>query len=67
MRPWISPKLLEQGRNAVEIAPAQFEEVDIGGDDTVRCLKNGLWLRNDERGAYAVVLSVSDEYGSAAS
>ena len=57
-------KLLEQSRNAVEIAPAQYEDVAIGGGETVRCLKNGLWLLDDERGAYAVVLAMNDEYGS---
>jgi hypothetical protein len=57
-------KLLEQSRNAVEIAPAQYEDVDIGAGEVVRCLKNGLWLLEDGRGAYAVVLAQNDEYGS---
>jgi hypothetical protein len=56
-------KLLEQGRNAVEAAPAQYEDVDIGAGETVRCLKNGLWLARDETAAYAVVLSQHDNYG----
>lgn len=56
-------KLLEQSRNAIEVAPAQYEDVDIGAGEIVRCLKNGLWLRRDERAAYAIVLSQKDEYG----
>lgn len=55
-------KLLEQSHGAVEVAPAQFEDVDIGGGETVRCLKNGLWLLHDERGPYVVVLSRLTEY-----
>lgn len=56
-------KLLEQGHGVVEIAPAQFEEVDLGGGDTKRCLKNGLWLLRDEHGPYSIVLSQHDDYG----
>lgn len=55
-------RLLDRTHGAIEIAPAQLEDIDIGGD-TVRCLKNGLWLLRDERGPYAVVLSQSPEYG----
>jgi hypothetical protein len=40
-------KLLEQSRSAIEAAPAQYEDVDIGAGETVRCLKNGLWLLRD--------------------
>jgi hypothetical protein len=54
-------KLLEQSHGAIEVAPAQFEDIDIGGE-TIRCLKNGLWLLKDERGPYAVVLSQHDDY-----
>ena len=57
-------KLLEQGRNALEAAPAQYEEVDIGRGETVRCLKNGLWLLRDEGVAYAALLSQSNDYGT---
>lgn len=56
-------KLLEEGRNSVEAAPAQFEDVDIGQGETVRCLKNGLWLLREAAGAYAVVLAQHDDYG----
>jgi len=56
-------KLLEHGHGAVEVAPAQFEDIDIGGAETKRCLKNGLWLLRDEHGPYAIVLSQQDNYG----
>jgi hypothetical protein len=56
-------KLLESTRGGLEVAPAQFEDVDIGGGETVRCLKNGLWLRREGEAPYAVVLSQHDNYG----
>lgn len=55
-------KLLEQSRSATEIAPAQFEEVDIGQNESVRCLKNGLWLLRDGDLPYAVVLAQVEDY-----
>jgi hypothetical protein len=56
-------RLLEQARSAIEIAPPQYEEVDIGRGETVRCLKNGLWLLKDGTESYAVVLSKVEDYG----
>jgi hypothetical protein len=58
-------RLLEQSQSALEVAPAQFEQVDIGGGDTRQCLKNGLWLLRDDGGPYAIVLSQRDDYGQA--
>ena len=55
-------KLLEQSRGAAEIAPAQFEEVDIGEGGAVRCLKNGLWLLRDGEMPYVVTLAQIEDY-----
>jgi hypothetical protein len=55
-------KLLEQGHSAVEAAPAQYEDVGIGDGETVRCLKNGLWLTTDSHGPYAIVLVQKNDY-----
>jgi hypothetical protein len=60
-------RLIEQGRNAVHAAPPQYEEVDIGRGDTVRCLKNGLWLLRDADVPYAAVLGQTENYGQGAS
>jgi len=60
-------KLLERSRSAVQVAPAQFEDIDIGAGETVRCLKNGLWLLREGDAPYAVVLSQHREYGSPSS
>ena len=42
---------------AVPIAPAQYEELDIGEEAPVKCLYNGLWLCRKDALRYAVVLS----------
>jgi hypothetical protein len=55
-------KLLETTGGAVEVAPAQFEDVDIGFGETVRCLKNGLWLLRGGAAPYTVVLSQHQHY-----
>jgi hypothetical protein len=56
-------KLLEQGRNAVEAAPAMFEDVDIGEGEVVHCLKNGVWFLRDGELPYSVVIAQHDDYG----
>ena len=56
-------KLLARTHGAIEIAPPQYEEVDIGRGESVRCLKNGLWLLKDGAEPYAVVLSRLENYG----
>jgi len=56
-------KLLERSRHGAEIAPPQFEDVDIGHGEAVRCLKNGLWLLRGGSEPYVVVLSQQNEYG----
>ena len=58
--------LMKSGEWAPTIAPAQYEDVDVGDDRPVRCLKNGLWLCVDGDLRYAVVLSFHREYGQEA-
>jgi cell division protease FtsH len=49
---------------AVTAAP-EYEEVDIGEDESVRCLKVGLWLLADEESKFAVLLAPSTFHGRA--
>jgi hypothetical protein len=56
-------KLLDQGHYPVEAAPAQYEDVNIGGGETIPSLKNGVCLLHDHGVAYAVVLAQQDDYG----
>lgn len=56
-------RLTTDGQDAVSISAAQFQDVDIGENEPVRCLSNGLWLNRHEGLRYAVVLSFHREYG----
>ncbi len=45
------------------IAPLQFDEIDIGEQEPVRCLKCALWLVRDPAAPHAVLLSEVQRYG----
>jgi ATP-dependent Clp protease adapter protein ClpS len=55
--------LTRDGRGARAIAPAQYQDVDVGEGAPVKCLNNGLWLCRTGDMGYAVVLSSHREYG----
>lgn len=57
--------LTRDGQRAITISAAQYQDIDIGEDDPIKCLNNGLWLnRNQDRDLrYAVVLSGHREFG----
>jgi ATP-dependent Clp protease adapter protein ClpS len=54
--------LTRDGRNATAVAPAQYQDVDVGESAPVKCLVNGLWLCRTDGLRYAVVLSSHREY-----
>jgi len=43
--------------------PPQYEEVDIGDEQPVRCLKNGIWFLRQEANKYAVLLTPAGRHG----
>ena len=49
-------------KDAHAIAPAQYDDVDIGETEPVKCLHNGLWLCVAEDLRYAALLSSHREY-----
>jgi AAA+ superfamily predicted ATPase/ATP-dependent Clp protease adapter protein ClpS len=55
--------LTAEGSHACTIAPAQFQDVDIGTEQAARCLNNGLWLCEEGDLRFAVVLSFHREFG----
>lgn len=56
--------VMERDRSARRVGPLQYQEIDIGEREPVRCLKNALWLLVEEGTRYAVLLSHSDgRYG----
>jgi hypothetical protein len=60
-------KLLERSHSAVRGAPEQYEEVEIGEGETVRCLKNGVWFRREGEIPYVVMLALHEGYGQGSS
>jgi AAA+ superfamily predicted ATPase len=55
--------LLVDGHSPAFSVPPEYEEVDIGGQEPVRCLKNGLWFLEEKGNKYAVLLSPSGRLG----
>jgi len=55
--------LLVDGHSPAVSVPPEYEEVDIGEDQPVRCLKNGLWFLEQGSSRYAVLLSPAGTYG----
>jgi chromosomal replication initiation ATPase DnaA len=43
--------------------PPQYEEVDVGDAEPVRCLKNGLWFLEQGDNKFAVLLAPAGHYG----
>ena len=55
--------LLVDGHSPAVSVPPQYEEVDIGEAEPVRCLKNGLWFLNEAGNRYMVLLTPATKYG----
>lgn len=57
--------LTDEPHNPAVAVPPQYEDVDVGEEQPVRCLKTGLWLMQREGSKYAVLLSrsMSMQYG----
>ncbi len=55
--------LLQSANDPVALAPAHYEEIDVGEDEPVRCLENGLWLLERDGIRLAVYLTTRQEYG----
>lgn len=56
--------LMVEGHSPVVTAAPRYEEVDVGEDQPVRCLQNGLWLLSGKDGVrFAVLLAPASECG----
>ncbi|WP_290541541.1 ATP-dependent Clp protease adaptor ClpS [Aestuariivirga sp.] len=55
-------KLMSQSRSPSMIAQAEYEDLDIGSGEPVKCLRNGFWLLHDNDMPYVVVLSEHREF-----
>ncbi|HEY7448396.1 MAG TPA: hypothetical protein VH702_09615, partial [Vicinamibacterales bacterium] len=58
-------QLFAPGPFPVDLGPLQHDEVDVGDDLPVRCLKTGLWLARQNDLPFAVLLGPSIRFGQA--
>jgi hypothetical protein len=55
--------LLTRGPFPIDLSPLQHDEVDIGDDQPVRCLKNGLWLSKEGDLPFALLIAPGNRFG----
>ncbi len=48
-----------------ESVPPQYEEIDVGDEQPVRCLKNGLWFLEQDQNKFVLLLTPSFRHGIA--
>lgn len=60
-----SAMMVHDEHNPPVAVPPQYEEVDIGEETPVRCLKQGFWLLEQKGTRFALLLSPAMEYGQA--
>lgn len=58
-------KLMVRDRSACTITQAEFEDMDIGAAEPVKCLRNGLWLLRDGDMPYVAVVSEHRDFDKA--
>jgi ATPase family associated with various cellular activities (AAA) len=58
--------LLAPGPFPVEVGPLQHDEIDIGDDTPVRCLRTGVWLASRSGVPFALLLGPSIRHGQSA-
>ena len=53
----LSGCLVDNPHNPAVSVPPQYEEVDVGDEEPVRCLKNGLWILRQGETKFVVLLA----------
>lgn len=56
--------MITEASMLVEIGPLQHEDVDIGEEEPIRCLTNGLWLAREKDLPFAVLLVPAMDFTS---
>ncbi len=56
------PQLVTPGAYAAVVGPLQYEEEDLGNEQSVRCLKTGLWLCAEGKEPFAVLAAPVKRY-----
>ena len=57
-----SELLVRDRNNPAQSVPPLYEEIDVGEDQPVRCLKNGLWLLEADGVRFAVFLEQATQF-----
>jgi hypothetical protein len=55
--------LVSEDEYAATVGPLQFDEVDVGSEAPVRCVKNSVWLGKAHGQPFAVLLTSAERYG----
>ena len=55
--------MLGGGHFPIDAGPLQHDEIDIGDDVPVCCLKNGLWLSRDKDVPFAIMMAPGGRFG----
>jgi cell division protease FtsH len=58
-----SSLLLHESHYPPVAVPPQYEEIDIGEENPIRCLKSGLWLLQQDKMRYAILLAPALQHG----
>ncbi|MDB5386263.1 MAG: ftsH [Planctomycetaceae bacterium] len=59
----LSDCIIESQNNPAMSVPPEYEEINIGEDEPIRALKNGLWLLERNGNRFAVLLAPVGHYG----
>jgi hypothetical protein len=59
----LSDCLVPSEHNPAVPTPPQYEDIDVGDEQPVRCLKQALWLLQEGPHKYAVLLAPAGHYG----
>ncbi len=54
--------LTMDGTSAPVVCPAEFDAVEVGESEPIRCLKTGLWLLEEDGDRYAILLAPTDRF-----
>lgn len=58
----LSSCLLPNNHNPVESVPPEYEEIDVGDEQPIRCLKNGIWFLTQSDTKIIVMFSAVESY-----
>ena len=61
----LSDLLYSDPHDAALAVPPQYEELDIGETDPIRCIRNGIWLAEQDGQKFAVLLAPELRHGDA--